>query len=103
MSEDKKGADVSDEDIVKEGKTRDRVARKQELDDVKAVMDIPGGRRFMARLIYEVGGLNRLSMTGNAWTHFNEGERNVAIKVLSEIDEACPELYYKMIEENRDK
>lgn len=51
---------------------------KQNLLDLKAVMDTPEGRRFFQWLVMRCG-QNDTSFTRDSRTYFNEGMRNVAL------------------------
>lgn len=66
--------------------------------DVRAVMDTPAGRRFVWAQI-EVPGTFGPSFTGNSGTFFNEGKRDVGIKLMVEVQADCPELYVVMLTE----
>jgi len=60
--------------------------RKQELNDFKAVLLTPEGRRFYARLCdrcFE----NQSTFTGNAKTYANEGMRNVILMLKKDIED----------------
>lgn len=51
---------------------------KQNLKDIKEVMETPQGRRFFCWLIMQCG-QNATSFTRDSRTYFNEGMRNVAL------------------------
>lgn len=74
--------------------------RQEELEDVKTLMSTEAGRRFAARLM-EIAGIYRCSFTGNSTTFFNEGQRNVGIKIFTDIQISCPESHSKMLDEFR--
>lgn len=79
-----------------EGKAK----RKQSQDnlDLLWVMSSPEGRRFIWRIL-EGAGLYKLSYTGNSETFFNEGQRNIGLKLLSELQKVTPNEYVKMTQE----
>jgi hypothetical protein len=81
-------------------------ARKLERDQEKAdfawIMSDRRGRRFMWHML-EVTGVYRTSFTGNSTTFFNEGQRNVGLKLISDIHEFAPDSYTTMLEEQRKK
>jgi hypothetical protein len=87
-----------EEELVLEAKTRHRNATRQRVEDLKSVMSLPHGRRFVWSIL-ETTGLFRTSFTGNAATYFNEGMRNVGLKVVGDLSEHCPELYLLMQQE----
>lgn len=86
----------ADSDQVSDSKRRDRELDRLEVADFRAVMETKAGRRFIARLLEEAG-VYRTSMTGNAWTYFNEGARNLGLKVLDKVNSHTPDLYPVMM------
>lgn len=72
--------------------------RKQYEEDLKALMGQANFRRFAWVLLGHCQ-MYRSSMTGNAWTQFREGMRNVGIKLTRDMH-VDPELYMKMWAEN---
>ncbi len=84
------------QDLARE---REELKRTQELSDLNEVLNIPAGRRFLYRLIFEVAGTESLSYTGNAETYFREGRRDVGLTVRSEAQDNFPELYIRMVAE----
>lgn len=85
---------------VAEMKRRAKDARAREVADFVALMGTESGRRFVWRLLGKTG-LYRSSFTGNSETFFREGERNIGLWVMSEIDALCPESYALMVRENQ--
>lgn len=76
--------------------------RDQEKSDFRWLMNDEKGRRFVWRLL-TMTGVFRTSFTGNSETFFREGERNIGLKVISEVHELTPELYAKMTRESKRK
>lgn len=75
-------------------------ARRLETDDLKWLMSDKRGRRVMWRLL-ETTGVYRSSFTGNSETFFREGQRNVGLRLLSDIHEHCPDAFVVMLKEHR--
>jgi hypothetical protein len=71
------------------------------LDDIKWLMGSRRGRRIVWRLL-ERTGVFRSSFTGNSETFFREGMRNVGLMLMAQINEACPEQYTQMVQEQRE-
>lgn len=78
------------ESILEEHNDAAKLARHQELEDIKLLMSSGAGQRFMKRLM-EDGKIFSTSFTGNSQTFFLEGHRNLALKYFKDICEACPE------------
>lgn len=79
-----------------------KLDRDQEKADFAWLMSDKRGRRFMWRML-EVTGVYRSSFTGNSETFFREGQRNVGLKLISDIHELAPDTYTLMLEEQRKK
>lgn len=88
---------------IKEAVRKEKSARFKELEDVKSILSTKAGRRFYYRYMKECG-VFRISYTGNgSETFFNEGQRNVGLKFLADINDADPEIYATMIKENQEE
>lgn len=85
--------------VARAGKI-EKTQREQEIDDVKAVMGSAHGRSFIWRLL-ERGGVFRCSYVGgdSHATTFNEGIRSSTLAIMSDVMEACPDLYQIMTTE----
>jgi hypothetical protein len=79
----------------------DEHQRRIELEDLRWLMSDKRGRRFMHRLL-EAAGIWRSSFTGDNATFFREGERNVGLRFLADVNEAAPERYATMLKEHRE-
>lgn len=91
---------AADKEQVKAAKEKEKDKRELELEDVRFILSTPTGRRFYYRHISECGVFTS-SMTGNSWTYFKEGERNIGCKLLTDLNEAAPDAYALMMKENR--
>ena len=80
-----------------EGKAKRKSS--QEDSDLLAVMSAPEGRRLLWRYL-EITGIYKLSYTGNSETFFNEGQRNIGLKLLAEIQRVAPAEYMEMVRES---
>lgn len=65
-------------------------------------MSDPRGRRFIWRLL-GITGIFRSSFTGNSETFFREGERNVGLKLLTEVTRDANDLYLTAQQEAADE
>jgi hypothetical protein len=91
-------ADLDDED----GSNINPRSKNRSAADDAAMVDLMksrGGRRTMWRTI-EYAGLNLPSFTGNSQTFFNEGKRDVAIWLRSQLVRLCHDSYQLMEREN---
>lgn len=87
---------------VKQGKQKENLARRAELDDVRAVLKVPGGRRLLWRL------LERCKVLASVWEpsariHYNAGQQDVGHYILGEVTEADPEAFLEMMRESKER
>lgn len=96
-----KNYNTGDETQVKERKTKLQIERENELADLKAILGLAEGRRFLWRLLSFTGvyretfALNALSMA-NA-----EGLRKAGLWLLTEITDADEDRLLQMMRETR--
>lgn len=90
----------------REARTEERAQERKlehtsQLADLLYVMTDPAGRRFMHKLLSEAG-LFRSSFDSDPHkTAFNEGQRNVGLRLMADIMAIAPSQYAQMIEEQR--
>jgi hypothetical protein len=91
---------VSKPDHIKKAESKERRGRERELDDMAWVLSTPQGRRFVWRYLGECG-VFRTSFNGQFQTFFNEGSRNIGLKLLADVNDSQPEAYVTMMKEAR--
>lgn len=90
---------AADEQQLADSKKRNKAGRDQELDDLRTVLGTPQGRRFYWRTLGECG-IYRTSYTGSSnSTCFNEGKREIGLRLMADLMEAAPEKYILMQQE----
>lgn len=76
-----------------------KLARQQQVDDLKWLMAHPQGRRLVAR-IFERTGIRRTPFNTNGSTMaFNAGAQNVGLWLEAEVLEIAPDKYMSMLKE----
>ena len=78
---------VSDPKQVAEMEQREKNKSDRKLNDLRNMLSTNEGINFFKHLMTD-GKVFSTSMTGNSWTFFNEGARNLALKKFSEMVEA---------------
>ena len=73
--------------------------RKQDEEDLRAVLHTPAGRRFFHRLLVQSGLYGSSYAESPTATAFNEGRRSVAIALMAESQRVAPELYARGLRE----
>lgn len=77
-----------------------KIKRDQEIADFKWLVESKQGRRFLWRLL-EKTGVYRSSFTGSSETFFLEGQRNIGLLLVSELNAICPDVYSTMLKEQK--
>lgn len=72
---------------------------KQYAGALRWVMSQPQGRLFIWTLA-DMCGESRTSFTGNSGTFFNEGQRNVWLRLKADILDHAGERFWEMVKEN---
>jgi len=93
---------LDEESLVEDQKEMEKALRKQELDDIKSILRLPGGIRFFRRL-FEKGRLFSTSFTGNSHTFYYEGHRNLALQFLEDVYLVAPDKISDIIFNKGDK
>lgn len=91
--------DTSDEKEVRNSTDKQRRRRDRELNDVRAVLLIKEGRRFLWRYLSACGVFQESYHPSGQQMAFNEGKRNIGLKLLADIMKAKPEAYHLMQKE----
>ena len=91
-----------DPKAVADASRRERDRAKRDTADLRWIMSDPRGRRFIWRML-GITGIFRSSFTGNSETFFREGERNVGLKLLTEVTRDANDLYLTAQQEAADE
>ena len=92
--------DADDEGQVEAARRKADRNRERELADLRAVLATIEGRRLVWRYLTRCG-VFKTSMTGSSQTFFLEGQRNVGLWLLADINAADPAAYVQMLAESR--
>ncbi len=92
-------ANTGDADQVKKAAEKEKVARNQEVVDMQELLALPSGRRTLWRYISGCG-VFRTSFVGDVNAAiFNEGARNVGLKIIDDVMTADPDAFVLMQKE----
>ena len=72
--------------------------RKEEMEDLRRVMDTPEGLRVIERIMEETKLLAPNLFTGNSGTFYNIGKRDLGLWLYHEVMEAAPASFIKMLQ-----
>lgn len=93
---------AADKSQVKKADDREKFTRRRDLLDVRDILATPCGRRFIWRYL-SICGVFKLSFTGNSETFFNEGQRNVGLRLMTDVMDADPTAYVLMQKEAKEE
>jgi hypothetical protein len=74
--------------------------RDREISDLKKVLKLPEGRRFIYKILSECGAFKASFSLNSMQTAFNEGKRDIGLMMLRMLDEAEPQAYSQMLKEH---
>lgn len=80
-----------------------KLAREQELADLRAVLNKPQGMRMVKRLLALSNAFGMSFATDPYSTAFNEGLRQMGIVILRDAQEAAPELMSELFKPAKDQ
>lgn len=86
---------------VKEKDKQSRSRAQRDIDDLALILSDMRGRRFIWRYLQECGVFKTSFNNSGSVTAFNEGMRNIGLKLLAEISEADSDAYSKMVDESK--
>lgn len=89
---------AADKSQIKSAARKQRWSREKELNDVRVILSTKHGRRLWWRYLGRCG-VFASTFTGNNTTFFKEGERNIGLMLLADLNEAMPEAYALMQKE----
>ena len=92
--------DVGDAPQVKKRRTKAKIKRDNELEEIKQLLAIPFGRRFLWRLLGECGVWHTMSQHTELRMAIQSGRRDIGLWLIKEIDEADKNGYMKLIQED---
>ena len=84
---------------LKEAKLTEKDRRKNEVEDLKSLRALPAFRRFYWRYLQECG-VFKSSFTGSSETFFNEGRRDIGLRMMADLNESNPAVYASLVTEN---
>lgn len=92
---------VADKEQVKSAERNAEKIRDRELSDLKIVLELPEGRRFIWRLLEQCKVFESI-WHPSALIHHNSGKQDVGHFVMSEVVEASDERLLQMMKENKE-
>lgn len=88
----------SDPRAVEGKKKRSEQREQRRLNGLRKILSEQDGRLWLWDLL-SFCGISRTSFTGNSTTFFNEGQRNIGLKVQADLTKHFPDDYIKLLKE----
>lgn len=82
---------LADRSAVKEKSRKVESRAQRDIDDLASILSDIRGRRFIRRYIEECGVFKTSFNNSGSVTAFNEGARNIGLKLWAEVIEADPD------------
>lgn len=86
---------VTDDDGAREQEERAKIVRDMRLKDLSTIVQTEEGRRWIYSVIERCHIFHPV-MTGNSYTFFNDGMRQVGLLIVEELSCVDPELFGRM-------
>lgn len=93
---------LADETQVNNQANKEKLKRSNELAEMRSVLNTQAGRNLIWRYL-DLCGVFKSSMSQSSQIYFNEGRRDVGLKLLADITEANEESLIQMMRENKEK
>lgn len=93
---------VDNEDQAKKLQEREQRKRDRHAADIAWLLNDVRGRRLYWHWLGNAH-IFKTSFTGNSETFFREGERNIGLKMLDDLNAHCPQAYVLMQQEAADE
>lgn len=88
----------SDARAVEGKKKRSEQREQRRLNGLRKLLNEADGRLWLWDLL-SFCGISRTSFTGNSTTFFNEGQRNIGLRVQADLTKHFPDDYIKLLKE----
>jgi len=86
---------AANESQAKDSQQKQKLKQDVDDNDLRFILASPQGQRFVWKLLQSCG-VFKSSFTGSSETFFLEGQRNIGLKLISEVMRVDPESYLKM-------
>lgn len=92
---------AADENQVRQAAGKEKSKRVREVSDTLFLLQSREGRRFIWKYL-SLCHVFESSYTGNQDTFFKEGERNIGLKLLRDVEDASPDALTQMMRESKE-
>ncbi len=92
--------DVGDAPQVKRRRSKQKIKREGELEEIRQILNTSFGRRFLWRFLSECGLFHTMSHHSKLGMAIGSGKRDMGLWLISEINIADKSGYLKLIQED---
>lgn len=92
---------ASDEGQIRNAQQKEKLVFERKLNDLKFILSTEQGRRFIWDLLSRCGIFKESADASGSWTYYKEGRRSVGLSILTEVVEADPDSYLKMMKDSK--
>lgn len=92
---------AADEEQVKEAARKEKYRRDVDLEDVKTLLGLPQGRRFIWRLLKQTKVFESV-WSPSAQIHYNAGRQDFGHFIMGEVVKANPDALVQMMKESEE-
>lgn len=85
-----------------EGNRKALSRREEEVQDVAMLLASRTGRRFVWRYLTLCGVFKTSFDNSGSVTAFNEGQRNIGLRLMADVNDAAPDSYQVMLRESKE-
>lgn len=94
---------IADKSQIKEQENRVRRKDERDLEDMRFILATTQGRRVIWRYLETCGVFKSSANNSGSWTYFYEGQRNIGLMLLADVENASPEAYLQMKKEAKEE
>lgn len=92
---------AADKKQVKSAKQKERSIRDKEINDLAWVLNSPEGRRFIWKMLEHCSVFASVCSPSGSMTYYHSGKQDVGHWLMAQINEVDPEIYVKLMLENK--
>lgn len=92
---------LTDPKEIEEARQLELAVRKQEINDLRAVLSNAAGRRVMWRILVKCGTFNSVFNSDEKYMGYLAGKQDLGHFIMSEIIETDERLLFKLMSENK--
>lgn len=94
--------DTSDPKAFRKRSQQAKLSARERTETIRQIMASKGGRAWIFDMLSRAHIWSSTVNQNPYFTYFSEGERNQGLMLLSEVEQAAPESYTRMIQESQD-